>query len=90
VKPPAAERTEWDELLDQLERSLGTGEELELPDGLPVMPARLMSRARSILARQAEVVAELAAERERVGAELAVQRRVPRAASAPTGASLSL
>ena len=93
MKPPATvDRSEWDEVLDQLEQALATGQEFTPPDGLPVLPRRLLPRAEALLARQDEVVAELTAERERVGTELAAQRRAPRAASvaAATGASLSL
>ena len=93
MKPPAAsERTEWDLVLDQLEQALATGEEFSPPDGLPVLPRRLLPRAEALLARQDEVIAELSAERERVGTDLAAQRRMPRAAgvAAATGASRSL
>ena len=93
MKPPVTvERSEWDEVLDRLEAALVTGDDYEPPADLPVLPQRLLPRARAIQARQDEVVAELIAERDRVGAELAAQRRTTRApgVTAATGASLAL
>jgi len=93
MKPPVADgRSEWDEVLDQLEQALATGEEFEPPADLPVLPERLLPRAQELQARQAAAITELTAERDRVGNELVAQRRAPRAASvaAATGASLSL
>lgn len=93
MKPPAGtERSEWDEVLDDLEHALVTGAEYEPPAGLTALPERLVPRAQQLQARQAAAITELTAERDRVGDELAAQRRAPRAASAAaaTGASLSL
>jgi hypothetical protein len=60
----------WNAVLDDLEASIWTGEQLELPDDLGPLPAHLVARASLILEQQLAAMDELGIARAEVAAEL--------------------
>lgn len=63
------------------------------PDDLPPLPQHLLERARELIDRQQQKIAELSAERDRVGAEIDRRRRAVRSYAGSvraTGSALSL
>jgi len=87
----------WTAVLDELEHTLTAGavgkHTWAPPADLPPLPGQLVARAEALLERQQAVQRELAAERDRVGAEVDAQRRATRSSGAPapaTGPGLAL
>lgn len=79
----------WNAVLDDLEASIWTVEQLELPDDLGPLPAHLVERASRILEQQVAAMDELGAARAEVEAELEsiARLRPARAVTAPVRSS---
>lgn len=85
IAPPqgSPSSTDWDAILDELERALVDGSEFTPPADPGEMPTRVLARAEQLLERQRVVVEDLETERDRVASELDSHRRS--AARVPNG-----
>ena len=91
MNPPRGLRVGWDELLDGMERALEDGVEFVPPAEVPVMPERLVPRARDLLRRQRLAEVRLQEQLAEAAAELDRRPRPTRRTATPAqGASLAL
>lgn len=89
IAPDHLRDERWNAVLDDLEASIWTVEQLELPDDLGPLPAHLVARASLILEQQLAAMDELGAARAEVEAELdsIARLRPSRGVTAPVRSS---
>ena len=72
---PTPSERRWAQTLEALADSITSGEPVELPDDLGPMPPHLVELATAVLHAHQAAIEQVAAERDRVGAQLMALHR---------------